>query len=133
LLHVGGGRVAPYDGDLDDYARLVLRGDPAPAAQAQAPASTGNRRDERRARADARARLVPLRQNVQKLEKRIAEVEANKRKADAALADPTLYDGSQPERLHELTQKAGILTTELGQLESQWLDAQHELEQATAG
>ncbi|MBS0571417.1 MAG: ATP-binding cassette domain-containing protein, partial [Proteobacteria bacterium] len=25
LLHVGGGRVAPYDGDLDDYARQVLR------------------------------------------------------------------------------------------------------------
>ena len=131
LLHVGGGRVAPYDGDLDDYARLVLRGETAPAAPT--PASTGNRRDERRARADQRARLVPLRQQVQKLEKRIAEVESHKRKADAALADPTLYDGSQPERLHELTHKAGALTAELGQLESQWLDAQHELEQASAG
>jgi ATP-binding cassette subfamily F protein 3 len=131
LLHVGGGCVVPYDGDLDDYARLVLRGDAQP--DSPAPVSTGNRRDERRARADQRARLVPLRQQVQKLEKRIAEVEESKRKTDAALADPTLYDGSEPQRLNELTQKSGALAAELGQLESQWLEAQHELEQATAG
>jgi ATP-binding cassette subfamily F protein 3 len=128
LLHVGGGRVSPYDGDLDDYARLILRGDAAPAVQA--PASTANRRDERRARADQRARLVPLRQQLARIEQRMAEIETHKRAADAALADPTLYDGSQLQRLGELTQHAGSLAADLAQLESQWLQAQHELEQA---
>jgi ATP-binding cassette subfamily F protein 3 len=128
-LHVGAGRVAPYDGDLDDYARLILRGDPV--ALAQAPASTGNRRDERRARADARARLVPLRQQLARIEQRMVEAEKRKHAADAALTDPELYDGSHAQRLAELTLRAGTLAAELSQLENEWLRAHAELEQAS--
>ena len=131
LLHVGGGRVAPYDGDLDDYARLILRGDPVTAAQA--PASTGNRRDERRARADARARLVPLRQQLARIEKRMAELDTRKRAADAALGDQQLYEAAQSARLAELTQQAAVLKAESAKLEDEWLQAQHELEQAATG
>ena len=131
LLHVGNGRVLPYDGDLDDYARLVLRGDPAPAAQA--PAATGSRRDERRARADQRARLVPLRQQLARIEKRMEEIDARKRAADAALGDQQLYEAAQSSRLAELTQQAALLKAESAKLEDEWLQAQHELEQAATG
>jgi ATP-binding cassette subfamily F protein 3 len=131
LLHVGGGRVSPYDGDLDDYARLILRGDPVSASQA--PANTGNRRDERRARADQRARLVPLRQQLARIEKRMAEVDTRKRAADAALGDQQLYDAAQSARLAELTRQAAVLKAESAKLEEEWLQTQHELEQAAAG
>jgi len=130
LLHVGGGRVAPYDGDLDDYARLILRGDPVPAAQA--PASTGSRRDERRARADQRARLVPLRQQLARIEKRMAEIDTRKRAADVALGDQQLYEATQSGRLAELTHQAALLKAESAKLEDEWLQAQHELERAAA-
>jgi len=132
LLHVGGGRVDDYSGDLDDYARNVQRQaaatEPAPAAAA----TTSNRREGRRERAEQRARTAPLRQQVQKLEKRLSELTERKRAADAALADPTLYDGDQAERLGELTQKAGELASALAKLEEQWLHAHDELERATA-
>ena len=132
LLHVGGGRVDDYSGDLDDYARNVQRQaaatEPAPAAAT----TTSNRREGRRERAEQRARTAPLRQQVQKLEKRLSELTERKRAADAALADPTLYDGDQAERLGELTQKAGALAAALSQLEEQWLHAHDELERASA-
>jgi ATP-binding cassette subfamily F protein 3 len=131
LLHVGGGKVSPYDGDLDDYARLVMRNDVASAAQAPASGG-GSRRDERRARAEQRARVAPLRDEVHRLEKRMAELDTNKRNADAALADPGLSDGSQTARVSELTRLTGKLATELDELETQWLHAQAQLEQANA-
>jgi ATP-binding cassette, subfamily F, member 3 len=131
LLHVGGGRVSPYDGDLDDYARLVMRNDAASAAQTST-SSGGSRRDERRARAEQRARLAPLREQVQRLEKRMAELDGNKRKADAALADPALSDPSQTARVTELSRLTTALAGELDELETQWLHAQAQLELANA-
>jgi ATP-binding cassette subfamily F protein 3 len=131
LLHVGGGKVSPYDGDLDDYARLVMRNDAASAAQAPASGG-GSRRDERRARAEQRARLAPLREQVKHLEKRMAELDSSKRKTDTALADPSMLDASQTARVSELTRLTGKLTVELDELETQWLHAQAELEQANA-
>ena len=133
LLQVGGGRLADYSGDLDDYARNVQR--QAAAEQpgtTPAPAASSSRKEGRRERAEQRARTAPLRQQVQKLEQRLSELTERKRAADAALADPTLYDSDQAERLGEMTQKAGALASALAQLEEQWLHAHDELERATA-
>jgi ATP-binding cassette, subfamily F, member 3 len=133
LLHVGGGRVVPYDGDLDDYARLVLRNDSVSAQQAPA-GNSGNRRDERRARAGQRARVAPLRQRLVKIEQRLAQIARDKSTVDTALGDPQLYeDEQQAARLAELTRKAASLSAESGKLEDEWLHAQHELEHASAG
>ncbi len=131
LLQVGGGHVAPYAGDLDDYARLVLRAASADPASAANAASSEKRRDGRRARADERARLAPLRQEVQRLEKRMAKVEADRHRIDAALADPVLYGSTQSVQVQELTQRAAALAAELAELEGQWLSTHDELERAT--
>ncbi|MDE1886108.1 MAG: ATP-binding cassette domain-containing protein [Xanthomonadaceae bacterium] len=131
LLQVGGGRVAAYAGDLDDYARQVMRaasGDSTPAANA---ASGDKRRDGRRARADERARLAPLRQEMQRLEKRMTKVEADKRQTETALADPALYGNAQSVQVQELTQRAAALAAELAELEVQWLSMHDELERVT--
>ncbi|HTI95275.1 MAG TPA: ATP-binding cassette domain-containing protein [Rudaea sp.] len=131
LLHVGAGRVAPYDGDLDDYARQVLRAANPTATTPDKPASGNKRRDARRANADERARLATLQQEAQRLEKRIAQVEADKRQNDSALADPALYDVSQSAQLQGLTRQASALSAELAKLEEQWLSAHEALERET--
>ncbi len=131
LLHVGAGRVAPYDGDLDDYARQVLRAANTTATTPDKPASGNKRRDARRANADERARLATLQQEAQRLEKRIAQVEADKRQNDSALADPALYDVSQSAQLQGLTRQASALSAELAKLEEQWLSAHEALERET--
>jgi len=120
------GRVTAFDGDLDDYARLVLR-KPAAATDAAAGAS---RRDDRRERAEQRARLAPLRREAERIEKQLATLEAERSRVEAELADPALYDGSQGTRIADLTARRGRLGVEIGALEEAWLDRQAALEQA---
>jgi ATP-binding cassette, subfamily F, member 3 len=132
LLLVGAGRVQPYEGDLEDYARIVLRQAEAAAGSAAASAANGaSRKDERRERADARARAAPLRKEVQKLEKRMNELGARKQALEAALLDPALYE-TPSSRPAELTRQIADLAGELGQIEDAWLQAQETLEQAEA-
>ncbi|MGH8040738.1 MAG: ATP-binding cassette domain-containing protein [Rudaea sp.] len=129
LLHVGGGRVAAYDGDLDDYARLVMRAEPAATAQS-VPASTASRRDNRRERAEQRARIAPLRQQLQRLEQRMQTLAGERAVVEAQLADAQIYADGESARLTELTRNATALAAENDRLESDWLLAQAELESA---
>jgi len=132
LLRVGGGRVQPYDGDLEDYARLIQRAteNAAPLTDAPAAPLAASRRDERRERAEQRARLAPLRQEVQRIEKKLAALGAQKAAADAALADPALYADGDRTRVAALTRDAAALAAELARLEEAWLAAQEALEAA---
>ena len=148
LLHVGGGRVADYDGDLDDYARIVMRANAEDAVGAEAPDVSGkSKKEQRRERADARTKAAPavdsavegrervalqrsLRKKLADLEKRMAALEADKRALDAKLADPSFYAKASTTQMLELSQQSNALASEIGATEEAWLAAQHELEQA---
>ncbi|UXI70411.1 ATP-binding cassette domain-containing protein [Tahibacter amnicola] len=131
LLLVGGGRVQPYDGDLEDYARIVLRQTAPPReATSAAASSSASRKDERRDRAEQRARLAPMRNEVQKLEKRMNELAGKKKALEVQLEDPALYEGP-PSRATELSRQLGELSAELVSIEEAWLEAQEALEQAS--
>ena len=132
LLHVGGGRIADYDGDLDDYARYVQRlaaGQDAAAAKKE----PGKRRENRKERADQRAKIAPLRERVQQIEKSLAQIDAKKRDTEAALADPSLYgDGAPSKRLTELRRQSAELAASTSRLEEEWAEAQAALDNASA-
>jgi ATP-binding cassette subfamily F protein 3 len=130
LLLVGAGRVQPYEGDLEDYARIVLRQNAEAAAPTPVAVAAGApaRKLDRRERADQRAREAPLRKEIQKLEKRMAELSERKRTLEAALLDPTLYE--TPSKATQLTREIGEVVNELGRIEDSWLQAQETLEQA---
>ncbi|MBS0567657.1 MAG: ATP-binding cassette domain-containing protein [Proteobacteria bacterium] len=150
LLHVGGGRVADYDGDLDDYARIVMRANTEDAASADTPASSGkSKKEQRRERADARTKAAPtqdsaadsreraalqrsLRKKLVDLEKRMAALEADKRALDTKLADPAFYASASTAQMLEMSQQSNTLTADIGATEEAWLAAQQELEQAEA-
>jgi ATP-binding cassette subfamily F protein 3 len=136
LLLVGNGRFDEYSGDLDDYARGVQRAggsERSPSASASAPApAVQNRRDGRRDRAEQRARTATLRKNVQGIEQRLTQLDEMLSKTEAALADATLYDGAHAKQINDFTRKAGELKSKRLSLEEEWLQAQAELEQATA-
>jgi ATP-binding cassette subfamily F protein 3 len=131
LLHVGGGRIADYDGDLDDYARYVQRVAAAQEASGT-PKEPGKRRENRKERAGQRAKIAPLRERVQQIEKRMAQIDAKKRDTDSALADPANYDAAPSTRVTELRQQSVELGAQLARLEEEWLEAQAALESATA-
>jgi ATP-binding cassette subfamily F protein 3 len=150
LLHVGGGRVADYDGDLDDYARIVQRANAEDATSAAPSATSGkSKKEQRRERADARTKSASaadtateerervalqrsLRKKLGDLEKRMATLEADKRALDAKMADPAFYAGASTAQMLELSQQSNALAADVAAAEEAWLSAQQALEQAEA-
>jgi ATP-binding cassette subfamily F protein 3 len=122
---VQNGRVTLFDGDLEDYARLVVRKQADESSGADASASS--RRDERRERAEQRSLLAPLRKEVQRIEKRISVLETERGEIEQILAKPDLYDGKQGARIAELTTRRGLVAAEISTLEDAWLEAQDNL------
>ena len=133
LLLVHDGCVEPFNGDLDDYARFLARRE-AVAKPASAPAATSpTKRDDRRGRAKQRSDVAPLRQQLQHIERELVKTQAKKRDAEAALADPALYDNPKSDRVAELQRDAAQCAMTLERLEAEWMQAQGALESAESG
>ncbi|GEO80187.1 ABC-F family ATP-binding cassette domain-containing protein [Pararhodospirillum oryzae] len=142
LWLVDGGTVTSFDGDMDDYRRLLL--DRAREARREGSGSSeaggdsadmahsaAAQKDRRRAAAEARTRLAPLRKKVEAAEKRLATLEAAKAKLEARLADPALYQGP-PAPLTALQRELGETQRAIAEAEETWLEAHDALETATA-
>ena len=150
LLLVDAGRVAPFDGDLDDYPTWLLRrqtraeaaegsGDgggreeTADPAATLAPETAAARKDQRRQDAEERKRLQPLRQRLQKLETRLDQLATRRATLETALAEPSLYEAEGKPRLLTLLADKQRLDAEQEEVESDWLIASEELEEALGG
>ena len=126
LWLVEGGRVRPYDGDLDDYRRALLgRG----AAGATAgPATAGNsRRAERQRQAEVRARLAPLRQQAKAAERELERLTAERAALAARLADGATYERAGDE-IAALIKREAELKAAIEAAEHRWLAAEEALE-----
>ncbi|MFC0218389.1 ABC-F family ATP-binding cassette domain-containing protein [Pseudochelatococcus lubricantis] len=129
LWLVNNGSVKPYDGDMDDYRRLVLAGD-APATRAAASGSGGEKADRRRNAARTRVALAPLRKRIETLEARMDKLADGIAKIDAALAAPDTFS-KNPEKAAELAKMRADAATALAQAEEEWLAASAEIEAAS--
>jgi ATP-binding cassette subfamily F protein 3 len=137
LLLVDGGRVEPFDGDLDDYPAWLAARDPDAAAPAGQPRdgldAKGDRKGQRRQAADQRRALAPLRTRLQALEREIQGLETRRRELETALTDPALYAPEAKPRLLALLEEQRQAAARLAECESQWLEVGESLEQAQAG
>jgi ATP-binding cassette subfamily F protein 3 len=133
LLLVDAGRVAPFDGGLDDYpAWLAARQQDEPrAALAPAPAagSAAAKKEQRRRDAEIRARLKPLRKRLADLERRLETLTARRDRLEHDLAAPDLYEAAAKPRLLELMDEKQRVDAELETVELDWLDTGEQLEQ----
>ncbi len=127
LILVHDGRITPYEGDLDDYARFVVR---AESSTSSNPAATPSRRDERRERAQQRARVAPLRSEISKLEKKISTLSKQISEIQARLSDPDVYESEQSTQLGKLIEQQTQLNLELSDSEHLWMEAHIALEAA---
>ena len=133
FLLVADSRVTPFEGDLEDYRKLLeSRSRAGDTADQEAPAGdTGariDRRDERRRAAERRERLRPLRQRVADLEREMNALHAELGGIDTRLQDPELYEASISSQVQELLRQQGVLKQQLGVCEQAWLEASEELE-----
>ncbi|MGE3771747.1 MAG: ribosomal protection-like ABC-F family protein [Gammaproteobacteria bacterium] len=131
LLLVDGGRLAPWDGDLDDYARWLAAGRRDPAATAAAPATDRPSDKQRRQQgAQVRAQLKPLRDAVKKAEAALADIEERRAALAARLEDPALYEPAKKEELKRVLSDKAQLEQAQAVAEAAWLERAEALEQA---
>ncbi len=130
---VADGRVEPFDGDLEDYARwLHSRGNEAPGPAAPDIGRTAaDPRERRRQAAAERERARGLRKNVDRIEARIGVVDAALAELQERLADPAIYAGPTAE-LAAIGREQSRLRAEKAKLEDEWLLRSAELEEAAA-
>ncbi|MCX7141642.1 MAG: ATP-binding cassette domain-containing protein [Proteobacteria bacterium] len=133
LWLVAEGRVQPFDGDLEDYRDLLRQregGAGAGAADTE-PAAGATRKQQKRDEAAARnqryAQKKPLAQRLAKLERRMAELERERRPLGLWLADPESY--ADKEKLQPALLREAALRLEVERAEEEWLALQAELEQ----
>jgi ATP-binding cassette, subfamily F, member 3 len=131
FLLVANGAVAPFDGDLDDYAAWLgkSRARAAPAAPASAGAS---RQEQRRLDAEARNRLTPLRNEQRRIEGQLEKLSGERQRLEEELADPATYTTKPPAEGTRLTLRHAELAREIETLEERWLEVMSELEQRSA-
>ena len=132
LLLVHDGKVAPFDGDLDDYANWFATSNAEPAAASVTPAPAEDRKQRKREEAEKRNRLSPLRAEVAKHEKAITELERQRAEIEQQLLAPELYDGQGSNRVRELMQRQGQIKTKLEDAEAAWMEAAERLERESA-
>jgi ATP-binding cassette, subfamily F, member 3 len=134
LWVVRGGTVSNYDGDMDSYrsellAERSLQSRPQNANGASATAAPRtDRAEQRRASAERRAQLAPLKKAVQAHEKSVEKLTSEVAKLDAVLANPKLYD--DPKKAQSITMERGQIAKKLAAAEEAWMAAAAELEQA---
>ncbi|SOZ16729.1 putative ABC transporter, atp_binding component [Cupriavidus taiwanensis] len=141
FMLVADGTIRPFDGDLDDYRDWLLQQAAAKRNAATAAhlaenggdATTINRKDQRRAEADERQRLSalrkPLAKELEKVEKRMAVLQAAKGEIDQFMADEGSYAEANKTKLMEMLKRQGEVNGELETLEEKWLELQEQIEQ----
>jgi ATP-binding cassette subfamily F protein 3 len=136
---VHGGRVQPFDGDLEDYAQwlaaqasarhLADSSADAPSAAGALPADSAEaRRQRRREDAQRRSALSPLKAQLAELEKQLDTLARATQQVQAALAAPELYTDAAKTRLRELLDQQIQLARDTERIESLWMAGGEALE-----
>ncbi|MGD2133823.1 MAG: ABC-F family ATP-binding cassette domain-containing protein [Maricaulaceae bacterium] len=132
------GTVVPYDGDMDDYRRLLAETRSSPGATPDAneppsaravPSTEHSKSGRRRDAAARRSELAPLKSEVERWERETARLEEALGVIDRGLASPDLYT-RDPGAAAELSKKRAKALELIAEAETKWLEAAEALEQA---
>ena len=145
LWLVDSGRAVPFDGDLDDYANWLSsraqtgpgkdsdadEGGSEPGRDSASGSETAEQRQARkRAEAERRQVLAPLRQAVTKAEQGLDKAAGVVAKLETSLTDETLYLPARKADLTRLLAEQAAAKQQLARLEEAWLEASEQLENA---
>lgn len=132
---VDDGKIALFDGDLEDYhAYIQAKQANAVTSSESVKTDTGNsateRKEQKRLEAEQRQRLAPLRKQQQAAEKKMDKLAIQLAEIEESLADTELYEASRKAELTDILQQQAQLKSELEDVEMQWMALTEQLEQA---
>ena len=132
LVLVDNGTAKEFDGSIDDYIAFVLAKEPA-AARKAGDGRTVNKKDQRKAAAEAREKGQAMKKRA-----RAAEAELERLTSERSAVDRTMFDPrSAPAALTKLTvtelmKRRAELDSAIAAAEAAWLEASEALEQVAA-
>ena len=134
FLLVAEGKVEPFDGDLDDYARWLLdyRQRHAPVSNTPVNLDKTDKKAQRQAAAALRQQLAPHKRQADKLESELGEVQTKIATIEAGLSDSAVYEAARKDELRDLLAQQAKLKVREGELEEQWMEALELLEDMQA-
>ncbi len=127
LWLVDQGGVAPWQGDLDDYRKMLLTGEDK-APKDPRPAETGTEPRPAAAKRPPREVVLELRAEARRAEERVEKLTAMLEKLDAIMADPATYDDAQ--KAESFGRKHAEASEAMLRAESLWMQALERLEAA---
>jgi ATP-binding cassette subfamily F protein 3 len=124
-------RVRVFNGDLDDYARVLLESRGAVTSEPRpGPTLAQQRRAQKRAEAEQRNRLSPLRAELRAIEEELDQLELERTGIEQALADPASYAAGARQALAETLAKQQVVRSRLDELEARWVMLSEALQSA---
>jgi ATP-binding cassette subfamily F protein 3 len=137
FIIVANGKLAPFDGDLDDYrdwlfktkldSKAAANAAPVPIAVA-APIVSVNpaeRREQKKVEAEQRqknaAQRKPIETRIKRLEEQIEKINTKKSAVESKLAEPDIYEASRKNELQSLLSDQAYCSKELAELEGEWM------------
>lgn len=140
LVHEG--RKEVFEGDLDDYAKIVLDHRRVTAAEARAEhqadkaarneAQPVNNKEARRLAAQERARIAelrkPLKKELEKVEREMNALSEKLKALDTQLANPAFYNGADQGKVAQTLREHGELAPKVEALEMHWLELSEKIE-----
>ena len=124
------GQVSRFDGDIHDYEKWVLNKPAAEPKAAESGNSQVSRKETKRLEAEFRKTVQPLKKQISAGEKQMELCQSRLAELQETLADTTLYEAHNKERLKSLLAEQTKLNNQLEEAEHSWLEAQEALEQA---
>ena len=112
---VADGRVAPFDGDLEDYARWAAD-NPKDPVERPTKAVKADRVDT-----VPRKHSPALRTELARLDEQLATLHQRQKEIEQRLSAPDIYDAANRSRLRELLDEQARLKQELDAVEIDWL------------
>jgi ATP-binding cassette subfamily F protein 3 len=131
LWLVSDGQAKEFDGDLDDYRQWLMTKDKVAKTETKASV-VNNKKEDRRAAAEARKKLQPLRNTVKRAEQQMDSLQTKLNELEEKLADNSLYEEKAKQQLKTLLLEQATYKSDLEQIELNWLEASEELETAQA-
>jgi len=130
LWLVSGGRVTPYEDDLDAYRRMLLAGEAKPDKTNGAKANGAKPAEAPPRPKPSRDAVMALRAEVRKCEDRLGKLNQMRDRLAKKLADPGLYEPDKIGEAEIWQKKYAEVMEGLDRAEELWLTAQEKLEQA---
>ncbi|WP_163850329.1 ABC-F family ATP-binding cassette domain-containing protein [Pseudooceanicola aestuarii] len=127
LWLVKDGRVAPFEGDLEEYRQHLL----APA-RAEKKDQKARAEAEKPRRRPSRDEILALRSEVRKCEDRVKKLSEMGDRLSSKLADPALYEDARVGELQVWNRKYAELREAMEKAEALWMTALEKLETAEA-